>query len=60
MTAAVAIVTDSTAYLPDDVIAAHGVTVVPLQVAIGDHLREEGCGRTAADAARESCAIGGP
>jgi DegV family protein with EDD domain len=52
MTAAVAIVTDSTAYLPEDAIVAHGVTVVPLQVAIGGDLREEGRGRTAADTAR--------
>ena len=32
---AVAVVTDSTAYLPDGVAAAHGVTVVPLHVALG-------------------------
>ena len=42
MTPAVAIVTDSTAYLPDEVIAAHGVTVVPLQVGIGGDTLEEG------------------
>jgi DegV family protein with EDD domain len=46
MTAAVAIVTDSTAYLPDDVVAEHRVTVVPLQVAIGGDVREEGRDRT--------------
>ncbi|MCW2943568.1 MAG: DegV family protein [Actinoallomurus sp.] len=50
MTAAVAIVTDSTAYLPDDVIAAHGITVVPLQIAIGGVTGEEA--RTPADTAR--------
>jgi DegV family protein with EDD domain len=41
---AVAIVTDSTAYLPDDFVAAHGVTVVPLQVAIAGQATEEGAG----------------
>lgn len=42
MSAAVAIVTDSTAYLPDDVIAEHRVSVVPLQIAIGGDVRDEG------------------
>jgi DegV family protein with EDD domain len=42
MSAAVAIVTDSTAYLPDDVIAEHRVTVVPLQVAMDGDVRDEG------------------
>jgi DegV family protein with EDD domain len=41
MTAAVAIVTDSTAYLPDDVVARHRVTVVPLQLAVDGDVREE-------------------
>jgi DegV family protein with EDD domain len=50
MRAAVAIVTDSTAYLPDDIVSAHDVTVVPLQVAAGGDVREEGRGRTASDA----------
>ncbi len=49
MTAAVAIVTDSTAYLPDEVIAAHGVTVVPLQVGIGDDVLEEGAAHNVRD-----------
>jgi DegV family protein with EDD domain len=50
MTAAVAIVTDSTAYLPDDVV---GVTVVPLQIGIGAEVHEEARGRTASETARE-------
>ncbi len=41
MRAPVAIVTDSTAYLPEHVVSAHGVTVVPLQVADGAGVREE-------------------
>jgi DegV family protein with EDD domain len=41
MTAAVAIVTDSTAYLPDEVIAAHGITVVPLRIAVDGEIRDE-------------------
>ncbi|MEV0404263.1 DegV family protein [Actinoallomurus sp. NPDC050550] len=52
MTAAVAVVTDSTAYLPDELVAAHGVTVVPLQVGVGGETFEEGLGRTAAEAAQ--------
>jgi DegV family protein with EDD domain len=54
MTAAVAIVTDSTAYLPHDVA---GVTVVPLQVAIGADVHEEARGRTASETAREWRAV---
>lgn len=38
----VAIVTDSTAYLPDDVVAALGVLVVPLQVVIDGRPGDEG------------------
>jgi DegV family protein with EDD domain len=57
MTAPVAIVTDSTAYLPDEVVAAHGITVVPLQVAIGADVREEGRGRTASETVREWRAV---
>ncbi|MCW2862657.1 MAG: hypothetical protein JWP48_4365 [Actinoallomurus sp.] len=57
MTAAVAIVTDSTAYLPDEVVAEHGVRVVPLQVAVGADVREEGRGRTASDTVREWRAV---
>ena len=31
----VAIVTDSTASLPDDVVSSHGIAVVPLHVVLG-------------------------
>jgi DegV family protein with EDD domain len=37
-----AVVTDSTASLPDDVAAAHGITVVALQVVVGATAHEEG------------------
>src|SRR3569833_426873 len=57
MTAAVAIVTDSTAYLPEDVISTHGGTVVPLQVVVGTDVREESRGRTASETAREWRAV---
>src|SRR5688500_9921243 len=36
------VVTDSTASLPDDLAAAHGVTVVPLQVVVGAMPHAEG------------------
>lgn len=49
MTAPVAVVTDSTAYLPEELVAAHSVTVVPLQVGVGGETFEEGRGRTAAE-----------
>ena len=39
---AVAVVTDSTATLPADVLAEHDITVVPLQVVIGAKSYEEG------------------
>jgi DegV family protein with EDD domain len=39
---AVAVVTDSTATLPADVVAEHGITVVPLQVVIGSKSYDEG------------------
>lgn len=38
----VAIVTDSTAYLSQEALARHGITVVPLTVVIGDEAFEEG------------------
>ena len=38
----VAIVTDSTASLPPEVAAAHGLVVVPLQVVIGATVYDEG------------------
>lgn len=57
MTAAVAIVTDSTAYLPDDFVAEHGVTVVPLQVAVAGQATEEGAGFPTPRDAREWRAV---
>ena len=42
----VAIVTDSTAYLPPEVVQEHGIRVVPLQVVIGGTAHEEGSGVT--------------
>ncbi|MFC5752699.1 DegV family protein [Actinomadura rugatobispora] len=42
MGSAVAVVTDSTAYLPPGLAERHGLTVVPLQIAIGAELRDEG------------------
>jgi DegV family protein with EDD domain len=42
MSSHVAIVTDSTAYLPPEEVARHGITVVPLTVVIGDEALEEG------------------
>ncbi|MEE1753447.1 DegV family protein [Streptomyces sp. SP18CS02] len=38
----VAIVTDSTAYLPPQTMARHGITAVPLTVVLGDRALEEG------------------
>ncbi|WP_431963970.1 DegV family protein [Actinacidiphila sp. bgisy160] len=38
----VAIVTDSTAYLPQEALTRHRITVVPLAVVIGDEALEEG------------------
>ncbi len=42
MFAHVAIVTDSTAYLPQDALARHRIAVVPLTVVLGDEALEEG------------------
>ncbi|GGO80802.1 DegV family protein [Wenjunlia tyrosinilytica] len=42
MSSHVAIVTDSTAYLPQEALDRHGVTVVPLTVVLGDEALEEG------------------
>src|SRR5689334_22287337 len=39
---AVAVVTDSTASLPRDLAEKHGITVVPLQVVVGDTSYDEG------------------
>ncbi|MEU1625129.1 DegV family protein [Streptomyces sp. NPDC020096] len=42
MSAHVAIVTDSTAYLPQEALTRHHITVVPLTVILGDEVLEEG------------------
>ncbi|MGA5097888.1 DegV family protein [Streptomyces lavendulocolor] len=42
MSRLVAIVTDSTAYLPPQTMERHGITAVPLTVVIGDRALEEG------------------
>ncbi|MFF3558762.1 DegV family protein [Streptomyces sp. NPDC002574] len=42
MSSHVAIVTDSTAYLPQEALTRHRITVVPLAVVIGDEALEEG------------------
>ncbi|WP_049578333.1 DegV family protein [Streptomyces sp. SBT349] len=43
----VAIVTDSTAYLPREAVARHGITVVPLTVVLGGTAFEDGTGEAA-------------
>jgi DegV family protein with EDD domain len=48
----VAVVTDSTAYLPDGVAASLGIAVVPLQVVLGGVAGSEGSEVTPADVAR--------
>lgn len=40
--ARVALVTDSTAYLPADLVASHGITVVPVQVVVSGQAYDEG------------------
>ena len=40
--AGIAVVTDSTAYLPAELVAEHGLTVVPLQVVVGGRSLAEG------------------
>ena len=47
----VALVTDSTAYLSEEAVARHGVTVVPLSVVMGDEDLEEGVAVTPGDVA---------
>ncbi|MFA1539281.1 DegV family protein [Actinomadura monticuli] len=42
MGSGVAVVTDSTAYLPPGLAERHGLTVVPLQIAVGGAARDEG------------------
>ena len=58
MSRTVALVTDSTAMLPRDVVERHGITVVPLQVVIGATSYDDGADpdvtpETIADALRE-------
>jgi fatty acid kinase fatty acid binding subunit len=48
----VAVVTDSTAYLPADVVERHGLTVVPLQVVVGGRSLAEGVEVTSDEVAR--------
>ncbi len=48
MSGRIGVVTDSTAYLPDSVVAEHGIVVVPLQVVIGGASYDEGSHATAA------------
>jgi DegV family protein with EDD domain len=47
----VAIVTDSTSYLPADLVTTHGIRVVPLQVVIGGAAYDEGVELTSATVA---------
>ena len=49
MSARVAVVTDSTASLPEGVVAQHAITVVPLQVVIGGTAYDEGAEAATAD-----------
>lgn len=51
MSSRVGIVTDSTAYLPAEVVAEHGIRVVPLQVVIGGTSYAEGASSSEAVAA---------
>ena len=50
--AAVAVVTDSTAYLPADLVAEHGLTVVPLTVVVGGRSLAEGVEVSSAEVAQ--------
>jgi DegV family protein with EDD domain len=52
MGAPVAVVTDSTAYLPADLADRHNVVVVPLQIAVGGAVSEEGVDIGPAEMAR--------
>jgi DegV family protein with EDD domain len=47
----VAVVTDSTAYLPDELVAQHGITVVPLQVVVDGRPFDETADVTGPDVA---------
>ena len=55
----VAVVTDSTAYLPADLVAAHGIEVVPLYVVLAGRSGREGSEVTSAEVARSLAARGG-
>lgn len=48
----VAVVTDSTAYLPADLVAQHGITVVPLQVVVRGRSLAEGVEVSSAEVAK--------
>jgi DegV family protein with EDD domain len=52
MTRRVAVVTDSTAYLPEDLAARYGLRIVPLRVAIGGSAGDEGTEVSTGDIAR--------
>jgi DegV family protein with EDD domain len=51
MAEGVAVVTDSTAYLPPDLVDEHGLTVVPLQVVVGGRSLAEGVEVSSAEVA---------
>jgi DegV family protein with EDD domain len=48
----VAVVTDSTAYLPDELVVGYGIHVVPLYVVLAGHSGREGCDIAPAEIAR--------
>lgn len=48
----VAIVTDSSAYLPSELVARHGIGIVPLQIVIGGTVLDDGVEVTASDTAK--------
>ena len=47
-----ALVTDSTAYLPPEVVTRHGIHVVPLHVVLGGREHSEGVDVTTAEVAQ--------
>jgi DegV family protein with EDD domain len=55
----VAVVTDSTAYLPPDLVARYGIEVVPLYVVLAGRSGREGSDVTSAEVARALAARGG-
>ncbi|QXG75504.1 DegV family protein [Modestobacter sp. L9-4] len=55
----VAVVTDSTAYLPSDLVARYGIEVVPLYVVLAGRSGREGSDVTSAEVARALGARGG-